>query len=192
MALLCFASCKKTSVSIADLPHKIVVSSDSSGYIKYSIAQGAQYCDKSTLTVIKYQQLAFRVKFDSSAIYSTTLGENQYDINKLYGFSDNNLDHHQFSARFGWRWSNDSLRLFGYIYNNGIRSDAELGTIAIGSENNCMIKVTATTYVFVLNEKETVMPRASTTAMAEGYKLFPYFGGDEMAPHAISIWIQDL
>jgi len=35
------------------------------------------------------------------------------------------------------------------------------------------------------------MSRASTTTEAEGYKLFPYFGGDESAPHTISIWMQE-
>jgi hypothetical protein len=36
------------------------------------------------------------------------------------------------------------------------------------------------------------MTRESKTEKAEGYKLFPYFGGDETAPHNISIWIKEL
>jgi len=36
------------------------------------------------------------------------------------------------------------------------------------------------------------MPRESTTTMAEGYQLYPYFGGDETAPHDIFIWIEKL
>jgi hypothetical protein len=35
------------------------------------------------------------------------------------------------------------------------------------------------------------MPRKSTTIKAVGYKLYPYFGGDELAPHPVSIWIKE-
>jgi hypothetical protein len=158
---------------------------------KYTINQGQQYCDKNAFSQIRLSELKFTVRFDSSAIYQTIHPANQFDINKLYGFSDNNALHHDFSARFGWRWSDNALRLFAYVYNNGIQTNKELGTVAIGAENNCSIKVAADKYIFTLNGKADTMPRASTTAEAVGYKLYPYFGGDEFAPHTISIWIKE-
>jgi hypothetical protein len=161
-------------------------------FVKYTIAKGEQYCDRNIYTPTNYQQLSFSVRFDSTAIYQTVASSNQTDINKLFGFSDNNAQHHLFSARFGWRWSNNAIRLFAYIYNNGVISFKELGTVAIGSENSCSIKVNKDSYLFTLNQKETAMPRASTTSTAEGYKLYPYFGGDEVAPHTISVFIQEL
>jgi hypothetical protein len=163
-----------------------------SEFVKYTIPKGDQYCDKSSYAPVKLQQLSFIVKFDSSAIYQTVSKNNQSDINKLYGFSDNNDAHHEYSARFGWRWSNNALRLFGYIYNKGVMSFKELGTVDIGSENTCSIKVSDNQYIFSLNGNETTMPRESTTTQAEGYRLYPYFGGDEVAPHDISIWIEEL
>lgn len=159
---------------------------------KYTIAKGAHYSDKNNYVLVSQQELAFIVKFDSSAIYHTVSSSNQVDINKLYGFSDNNEQHQKFSARFGWRWRYDSLQIFGYVYNNGILNLTRLGTVEIGSENSCSIKVNKDTYLFTLNGKETIMPRASGTAAARGYKLYPYFGGDEVAPHEISIWIAEL
>lgn len=161
-------------------------------FTKYTIATGQQYADKNIFKQISYAELKFAVKFDSSAIYTNSDPNNQYDINKLYGFSDNNALHHQFSARFGWRWSDNALRLFGYIYNNSIRDSKELGTIAIGTENNCSIKITPSHYVFTLNGVKDSLPRASATVKAEGYKLYPYFGGDETAPHDIFIYIKEL
>jgi len=68
----------------------------------------------------------------------------------------------------------------------------EIGIVKIGSENICSIKVDSNKYIFSLNKKEVIMPRESTTTVGEGYKLFPYFGGDELAPHDISIWIEEL
>jgi hypothetical protein len=159
---------------------------------KYTIFKGQQYCDKNPYELVNYQQLSFIAKFDSSAIYQTIKPLNQHDINKLYGFGDNNAPHHVFSARFGWRWKDNALSLFAYIYNNSIMREKQLGTISIGSENKCSIKVDKDTYVFTLNGKETIMPRESTTATAQGRKLYPYFGGDEVAPHNIYIWIKEL
>jgi len=161
-------------------------------YVKYTILKGQQYCDKSAYTPVNYSQLSFNVKFDSSAIYKTTKESNQADINKLFGFSDNKSQHHEYSARFGWRWSDNALRLFAYTYNNSVMSFKEIGTVKLGAENTCSIKVAGDKYIFSLNGKETTMPRASTTPVAEGYKLWPYFGGDELAPHTISIWIKEL
>lgn len=193
-AAVAFASCQKKIEEIANpvTSKGQLLSIQSTEYVKYTIAKGEQYCDKSIFTAINYQQLSFKVKFDSSAVYQTLSPSNQTDINKLFGFSDNNAQHHQYSARFGWRWSNNALRLFGYIYNKGVRSWKELGTVAIGAENSCSIKVSGNTYIFNLNGKETAMPRESATTVAEGYKLYPYFGGDELAPHTISIWIKEL
>ncbi len=161
-------------------------------YIQYIIHKGQQYCDDNNFKTIAYSELKFKVKFDSSAIYTTKEPANQYDINKLYGFSDNNSGHHQFSARFGWRWSDGALRLFGYVYNEGIRRSKELGTVTIGAENNCSIQAGHGFYTFTLNTITDTLLRKSITLEAAGYKLYPYFGGDETAPHDIKIWIEEL
>ena len=164
----------------------------SNSFVQYNILKGSQYCDKNNFIPIKLSRLSFKVKFDSSAIYKTSIPGNQMDINKLWGFSDNSATHHEFSARFGWRWSDNALRLFAYDYNNSIMSFKELGTVEISKENSCSITVSGNKYIFNLNGAETIMPRASTTPEAIGYQLFPYFGGDESAPHNISIWIEQL
>jgi hypothetical protein len=193
IAVLIFSSCsKQIEKTETNVPTKKETETVSNKYIQYTILKGQQYCDKTIFVPVKSTQISFKVKFDSSAIYRTVADSNQYDINKLLGFSDNNADHHAYSARFGWRWSNNALRIFAYDYNSGIMSFKELGTVQIGVENSCSIKVSGNEYIFSLNGAETKMPRASTTALAEGYKLFPYFGGNESAPHTISIWIEEL
>ena len=191
VCLVLLFSCKKEIYSLPGNTIKNEVGS-SQNFLKYTINKGQQYCDHNIFQTVNYSELKFIVKFDSSAIYTTEDAGNQFDINKLYGFSDNNADHHQFSARFGWRWSNGALRLFGYTYNNSVRSFKELGTVMIGVENSCSIKVGDGMYIFTLNDKSDTLQRKSTTQHAVGYKLYPYFGGDEIAPHDIYIWIKDL
>jgi hypothetical protein len=181
-------SCDKSKEAIPSIDHSV---NPSPQFIKYTIKAGEQYCDQSTYKQTNYNELKFIVKFDSSAIYQTASAANQLDVNKLYGFSDNNDDHHRFSARFGWRWSENGLHLFAYTYNTGEMSYEELGTISIGVEYSCSVKVTATNYIFTLNDGSKTMPRSSTTPTAIGYKLYPYFGGDEATPHDINIWIKN-
>jgi len=160
--------------------------------IEYTIPKGQHYADQNTYQAIEFDELKFTVRFDSSAIYQTIDQANQEDINKLYGFSDNNADHRQFSARFGWNWARGALRLYAYVYNSGDRTSQEMTAIQIGTEDTCSIKVSGDHYTFSVNNTTTQMARESKTSEASGYKLFPYFGGNETAPHEIDIWIKEL
>jgi hypothetical protein len=191
LSVILFASCQKE----IDDPKPIQATSplvQPGGFISYKIRQGEQFCDKSGIKSIETSEMKFVVKFDSSAIYQTINPANQYDINKLFGFSDNNATHHLFSARIGWRWSDNALRLFGYVYNNGIQENKEIVAVTIGQEISCSIKCNTTNYTITANGNTITMPRLSTTPLAKGYQLYPYFGGDELAPHDITILIKEL
>lgn len=185
--VLLFCACQKEKTFETTLGAK----NSSPSFKEYIIPQGEHYATENPLKLLDLSELKFAVKFDSSAIYQTSDAENQYDINKLYGFADNGDFHQQFSARFGWRWSDGALRLFAYTYNNGVRDSKELGTVAIGEEVHCAIKVSGEQYVFTLNDKVETMSRLSTTEKGKGYQLYPYFGGDEAAPHEVRIWIKE-
>ena len=183
-----FSNCSKMAETVID--KGLSPNTGPSKFIQYTIQKGNQYSDQGIYEPIETGELKFAVKFDSSAIYETKIPQNQYDINKLFGFSDNNADHHQYSARVGWAWNDNALRLYAYVYNQGIRESKEIGTIAIGSIANCSIKVDGSQYIFKINELQVEMPRLSVTEKAKGYQLYPYFGGDEAAPHPINIWIR--
>lgn len=186
LALL-FCGCRKAGT----VEEPAAAETASPAFKEYIIPQGEHYATDNPLKPLQLSELKFTVKFDSSAVYQTADTENQYDINKLYGFADNGEYHQQYSARFGWRWSDGALRLFAYTYNNGVRDSKELGTVAIDKEVFCCIKVTGETYVFTLNDKTATMPRLSVTEKVQGYQLYPYFGGDETAPHEVRIWIRE-
>src|SRR3954469_6773046 len=120
MCLLSLAACTKsvdtatttTETSVSSKAHNVIAPVTSIEFVQYTILQGQQYCDKSTYQAVEYDSLVFVVKFDSSSIYQTSNTTNQDDINKLFGFSDNNENHRQYSARFGWRWSKNAC---GYL-----------------------------------------------------------------------------
>lgn len=189
-AIVLFASCKKT---LADaVKDRFGNETPAKQYVDHLIAQGSHNSDKTAYRTINIPEMKFMVRFDNTAVYTTVNANNQGDINKLYGFSDNDQDHHTNSARIGWRWYNNQLQLFAYVYNNTVQSDKLITAVALNQDINCSIRVAGNSYVFTVNGSQVTMPRAATTPQAVGYQLYPYFGGDEVAPQAIRIQIKDL
>jgi hypothetical protein len=192
--ILCFlaanSTCKKsvtdykTSQSQAD-------ASTVNQTITYIIPKGEHYPTPNPFVVTSASKVIFYAVFDSSCIYKTVDPLNQNDINKLYGFSDCNTQHLINSARIGWRWSNDSLRIFAFVHNNSVMLYKEITTAKIGRKINCSINCLADQYSFTVNNKTVQLPRHCSGNYTR-YKLFPYFGGDEVAPHRIKIKITEL
>lgn len=187
--LIFFNSCKTTQLTDAKTNDELLAED---GFVKYIIAAGKQKPIPNPLFFFDRENLQFIVHFDSSAIYVNEGKKDRRDINKLYGFSDNFSMHHRYSARFGWRWLNDSLQLTAYCYNNGMRSFKEITNISLNSFDTCEIKVSGNEYIFSVNGKSMSMPRSAKGKNAVGYKLFPYFGGNESAPHEIHIYIKEI
>ena len=173
-----------------------------SGFTDYYIPKGKSYSTDSTSIVrlngITEMKLKFR--FDNSAIYTTVDPSNQGDINKLYGFADcvsfttlyTIAPHHINSARFGWAWYNQALRIYAYYYNDSVRLFKELQTVEIGKTYSAGIKLIPGGYEFTIENKKDTVPRTCTLSTISGYKLFPYFGGTETSPQNIHIWIKEL
>ena len=186
--LIGFSSCRKANDFISsDQPPGL------NGFTKYVITSGAHYTDNNNSVKVNITEWRFQVYFDSTVIYDLA-SEDQYDINKLSGFADNNELHTQYSARFGWRWSDGRLRLFGFVHNAGVFTSKEISSIDIGKPYTCKIKVTGNQYLFTVEELKSsvTLKREATTPTADGYRLYPYFGGNAVAPHEINIWLKYL
>jgi hypothetical protein len=197
IVLVLFASCTKEAITA--LPDSASPNRESSTsiragkliYTTYLIPAGSHYVNNSTLKSVKTSEMKFAVKFDSSAIYTTLAPINQSDINKLYGFSEG-FNNQYNSARIGWNWYLGKLNLYAYVYNKGVRTFRKITSVAIGAEHNCSIKVWGTNYIFTVNGISITLGRALKTVTASGFQQYPYFGGDEVAPHNITILIRNL
>lgn len=191
--LLLSISCNKKYLTQNPQLQTISLSEQLKSFTLYTIPKDSFYSDKSAYKVFTYDSLKFISCFDNSAIYQTKDPVNQLDINKLYGFSDNQTFHQYYSARFGWRWSNDSLRLFGYCYNNAVRSFVELCTTKVNKLGTCVIAIKNGNYLFRVNGRiKGTIPRAAMLPKPYGYMLYPYFGGTEPAPHIVKIYIKEI
>jgi len=126
----------------------------------------------------------FKFQFDSSAIYTSVDPINQWDVNKLIGVSDGGL-HQKNSARFGWRWLNGKLEILAYTHWKGNFEFEKITDIEIGKEYTGTIQF-SDKYIFTCNGTIVEM-RRDKNVQTNNYYLWPYFGGDETAPHDIKI-----
>jgi hypothetical protein len=165
---------------------------------KFTIKQGAHYCDQSALAHVSGTSMNFVAKFDSTAIYPAVITDynHAYDVNKLWGFSEG-LNNQYNSARIGWRWLNGQLQLFAYVYVKGtlLRDPVSydppfIKAVQIGSEINCSIAVSGSKYVFTVDGVVVQTTRGTTSSQYSGYQQYPYFGGNLTAPHLINIYIK--
>jgi hypothetical protein len=161
-------------------------------FTTYKISKGNHEIDDNSNALFTAGKLKFQAVFDSTCIYQTTDPGNQYDINKLLGFSDCNSQHHENSARFGWNWMENALHIYAYIYVEGVRQEKHLGTLELGKKGSFQLYTLNSTYIFTFNDTQTVMPRHCSGSLGVSYKLLPYFGGDEVAPHDINIKIRNI
>ncbi|WP_299986261.1 hypothetical protein [uncultured Pontibacter sp.] len=159
-------------------------------YTTYIIRKG-QHSSTSSYRSVKTSFLRFEAVFDKSAVYTTILANNQADINKLYGMSDCGSLHQTNSARFGWRWYNNRLEILGYVYNGGKWSYQYITSVDLDKPYTYELSLLSQSYLFSVNGVNVSLPR-SCSGQGSGYMLYPYFGGDETAPHDITIRIRDL
>ena len=183
LSIIALSACQTTSVApmpVSAVPEATV----------YTIKKG-QHSTNAPVKLLTSAVIRFEATFDASAIYETSIKENQGDINKLYGMAGCRSDHHSNSVRFGWRWYNGKLELHAYSYLNKARQSKFVSTIDLNKAYTYEIQLQDNKYVFTLNGQQVELPR-HCSGTGEGYQLYPYFGGDEPAPHDITIAIREI
>lgn len=144
------------------------------------------------LRTLKSDQLRFTARFDESARYNLN-NNDQFDINKLFGFADANSLHHDNSARFGWRYNVDKrmVEILTYVYQAGVVSYELITDVAINANHQYQITIHDNSYEFFVNNVSRTSPRSIQNNKGVYYMLFPYFGGNQVAPHDVHIFIKE-
>lgn len=160
-------------------------------FYRYIIKKGKHRSCFRFKPVIIDSAMSFTVKFNYSAQYKTIDPVNQWDINKLWGFSEYLFSPHRDSARIGWNWREGKLYLRPYSYCNGITQiDPPEIPVDIDREIECLIILLEDQYVFYLDNKRVSTPRTKGPTSIMGVQMYPYFGGDSVAPQTISLQIK--
>lgn len=122
-------------------------------------------------------------KFHENCLYEPGYSQ---DINKLVGFSF--LHHHYQSTRIGWRTHLDGKRieLFLYTYNNFQMAFKKLGLVYPEKEYKFTLQPNKA-MIYGNNLDYTSMDYRDYTHPYLGYVLYPYYGGNLVAPHRMDI-----
>lgn len=135
------------------------------------------------------KSMKFTLTFDSSCEYETNNPTNQWDINKAWGFREGISGRN--SARIGWNWKEEALWVYPYTHVDKMISIDPPGVqVKPGEPISCEITVSDFKYIFTINRNQIVVPRGSNESRFYGLQEYPYFGGDEVAPHNIKILIE--
>ena len=161
---------------------------DSDGYQVYTIKKNKHRSGYRYRSNYR-DYINFKVIFDESAIYETKDPSNQADVNKLYGVSDCGKNHMKYSMRFGWRYYRGKLQILWFKHEAGEFSFGVIKDIEINKPYNCTLNIFEDEYIMSVDDISTVIPRACDMNYKK-YYLYPYFGGDEVAPHTIKIKIK--
>jgi hypothetical protein len=187
--LILFISCKK----VLEHPIDRAEAGQKDGFTEYIIEEEEHYATANGYKPITNRKgMHFMAWLDSSCIYMSANAANQADINKLYGFGDCNAGHQQSSARVGWNWNGKAFDLYAYCYVNSIRQSTLLGSVKPMEVADLSISINENKYLFKFNGKLQTMERGCSTDEIVGYQLYPYFGGDEAAPHLMKIYIKEV
>lgn len=144
-------------------------------------------------------KIACRASLTESCLYQFN-NVDDLDINKLFGFSTSWF--HQFqSARIGWRCKDGvEFEILTYSYNKGERSIGEtdlLGIVQPNEEFECVIEDTEIDYIYRFKKTHELHWNTARDPKSKDwwffhYLLWPYFGGDKVAPHEIHINLEKI
>ena len=153
----------------------------------YTIPKGEHYSmhlPKPYLGLKK--EFNLKVIFGESCRYDLS-GVDQLDINKLWGVSFGN--HEQNSIRIGWNYdqTTDLITLYSYIYNDGERFYEEIGSVKIDDICEIKFQMYSNSFSFEIAKEGWFSGDYNYPSIKLGYYLFPYFGGNKVAPHTINI-----
>jgi hypothetical protein len=165
----------------------------------YTIKQNKHYCNwiQRFPAIINTKKIfRFETEFNENCIYQLPNNDpDNLDINKLYGYSFG-LDHHIDSIRIGWNCekNNGMISLFAYYYNKGVRCILPLldipphKTFKTTIINNPQLGK----FQLIVNNNLFDFKYDYNELTRYGLLLHPYFGGNEVAPHKMNIYISRL
>jgi len=170
---------------------------DENGYRVYTIDRGNHYSDGPIDKLFgndnKATSWEWEVIFEPSCIYSESdlfNLSNYLDVNKLIGFSDCDRHHSQYSCRVGWRASGDSIELLIYKRDDNNIGFKSLKKIYPDQIVNVTLDFEDTTYISCIDGICDTLDRPCPDWSGRKYSLFPFFGGQETAPHKMKIRIK--
>ena len=93
----------------------------------------------------------------------------------------------------GWRYINGNIELCWLRHEEGRHSSATIRIIDVDEVYRATIDIETFYYIITIDDDTTLVRRRpeGNWGLIRRYYLYPYFGGNEYAPHDITIRIKD-
>lgn len=157
--------------------------------------------------ICPYDGVRFNISFNNTARYETKEVENQSDWNKLFGFTIGMFPSfkggfkppvHWNSVRFGWRYNplHDTIEVCPYIYKDGVvfyyGKEMYLPIVELDFGKvykfSLVMNLRGIVHFDIDLGRENLLNYWMQYEKSDlGWMSWPYFGGDETAPHTIDI-----
>lgn len=135
------------------------------------------------------KRIDFIFKFKSDPSYIVPNKQDQKDTNKIFGISDG-WHHRLHSVRIGWRHDpvTNETPYCVYYYRDGEHFTQDLGLVKVNQDIYICIEIENDHYRVTTLGKQVQIPRTSKW-VGPRYYLYPYFGGQQVAPKQFKIKI---
>jgi hypothetical protein len=168
-----------------------------SKYKEFLIKRGSHYCSDFFYKVcnsflVNTKEVSYNVVFTDSCVYNSQVDPN-ININQLFGMSFG--FHNNDSIHFGWNVVEDKIYTYACFHIHGEYKTIFITTVEKNTEYLMNLRVTKDEYLFSVNTnkgelKEVFYPRLRGRLPFWGYRLWPYFGDIQTAPHNITIKLE--
>jgi hypothetical protein len=162
--------------------------------MKHTIKEGHHYERFKLPRIIFNDVIRFKATFDENCLYPQ-INKDSQDLNKLVGFSDD-FSHMKNSIRVGWRCLNGiDIELYAYAHVNSKIISTYLCSVKVNKEFTGTILIYDNVYmvdVIIDNIMSSKTIARTSTFPNIRYKLNPYFGGNNVAPHDITLSLEIL
>ncbi len=162
----------------------------------YKIPRGKHSAEGLHFGLTFKREIKFKASFAESCLYH--FGDtDDYDVNKLFGYSVVWYHHHKQSARFGWRCLNGvDIEILTYTYNEGERQQPQLlHAIRPNQEFIGSIYDHPNYFLFEMDISGihvSKMIEKKKTSIPLRYYLYPYFGGNKLCPYDMFINVEKI
>jgi len=152
--------------------------------MKYTIRKGHHYCFTiNRLWPFTKTKLKGNVIFDHNCLVKG----DKPGHNKLTGITSFKI--HKNSGRLVWESNGKSIDLYGYVYDNGSRTEIYITSLLLNTWFGYSIEHRGGNWYFTVNGK-TVVIHGNIGFWK--FKCFPYFGGVSTAPKTMTIKLKML
>lgn len=164
--------------------------------MKYTIKKGKHRSKFFRFGFTFKKSVSFDACFGHNCLYKPFPRPDTKDINKLCGFSTT-IFHHKQSGRVGWRCVEDNgeIELVTYSYDSGKRDVSDQQVLVKVKPNvwfNIEIIDHETHYEYIvkyMGKTYTNNDHKKYDWLPFKYLLYPYFGGNNSAPHDMDIFL---